>query len=202
MTPQHYYCPPANKRVWLISDYHAFHKNIAHGSSNWEGKNGTRPFKDQFEMTTKLAENTNKVVAAEDILIHHGDWSFGGHANILKFREMINCRTIITLIGNHDQHITKPEYFKLFDRVLKYNEFRFGGKLVCQFHYPIMSWNEIGRGSIHSFGHCHGSLGPQVGRRKDIGAECINFTPILLDEFYEEMIKIPIYSPDHHKGDR
>lgn len=190
-----------NSNIYIVSDYHAFHKNIAYGSSTWEGKNGTRPFRDEFEMTSVLAENTNRVVGENDILIHLGDWSFGGRDNIRKFRDMIKCRTIINLLGNHDHHIANGIHNDCFDKVLSYAELNIGKTLVVLCHYPLKSWNEIGRGSVMLHGHCHGNLGVQNGRIKDIGVECIGYTPILLNDVVAELVEKPIFSLDHHQSD-
>lgn len=196
----HYYSPPKNKTVHLMSDPHAFHKNIAYGSSVWPEKRGTRPFDNEVIMTEVIADNINKVVMPQDVLITLGDWSFGGVENIRRFREMINCNTIITLLGNHDHHSDKQEFRYCFERILQYNECRVGKQLLVMMHYPILSWNEIGRGSIMAFGHCHGNLPKSLvkGRMKDMSMECINYTPQELGSFIDEMNRIPIGIVDHH----
>ncbi len=72
--------PFSKEQVFLTSDTHAWHKNIAKGTSTW--KTGHRDFIDQDEMTEVIIDNINKIVKPSDCLIHHGDWSFGGADNI------------------------------------------------------------------------------------------------------------------------
>lgn len=194
-----FYKPPFGKTVHLMSDPHAFHKNIAFGTSSWEGKKGTRPFDNAEIMTVFMANNINRVVMPQDILITLGDWCFGGKDNPQKFRSMINCQTIITLVGNHD-HPERENFNSCFEKVLYYNEFRAGKQLIVMSHYPILSWNEIGRGAIMLHGHCHGNLPKEAvrGRMKDLSMECINYTPIELGMLIDEMNVIPVRSLDHH----
>ena len=57
--------------VFLTSDTHAFHKNIARGTSVWA--KGYRDFDNEIEMTELLIDNFNKYVKPNDLLIHNGD---------------------------------------------------------------------------------------------------------------------------------
>lgn len=191
-----YYKPDFNKKVWLVSDYHGFHKNLTYGVSNWEDKSQCRMFTNEEDMTRYVASETNKKVASDDILIHLGDWAFGGQQNIKRFREMINCETIITHLGNHDHHI--PKYKNLFERVLMYNEFRYKKILFTMFHYALGVWNEIGNGAVNLCGHSHGSYQRFIGRQMDVGIDANNYQPLLLDDIYERMKNVPIETVDHH----
>lgn len=70
-----YYTAEKQKNVWISSDFHAFHKNLVAGCTNWEDKAGCRNFQDQNIMTEVMADNINSVVESQDVLIHLGDWS-------------------------------------------------------------------------------------------------------------------------------
>ena len=102
--------------VWFTSDTHFSHKNIVKGQSNWHEKDeqgniisysqGCRDFDTVEEMDNHLVDQINKYVREDDVLIHCGDWSFGGRENIAKFFDQINCGSIYHIEGNHDHNYT------------------------------------------------------------------------------------------------
>ncbi len=202
-----FYQPDTNN-LFVISDTHAFHKNICSGVTSWEGDlSRCRDFPDEVVMTEHIAQKINEKVGANDTLMHLGDWSFGGKDKIQRFRDMINCKNIILLLGNHDKHIEKnPEEFAgVFSRVMKYNEFRYRKILVSCFHFPIGSWNEIGRGGWMLHGHCHNSY--QVpGKILDVGLDnerswtSLGYSgyPLHIEEIYQIMQEKEVQLVDHH----
>jgi len=139
------------ERLFITSDLHAYHKNICAGSTDWD-RGADRQFDNPIEMTNTLIENINETVGENDLLISMGDWAFGGPDKARKFRNLINCRNIAHIFGNHDKNAWKNR--DMFIWTGHYNEFRFDKKLICMMHYPLASWNESGRGSIMLHGHC------------------------------------------------
>lgn len=95
----------AGQNVFFTSDTHYGQVNICRGVSQWEDKSETRDFQTIDEMNKKIVENINGVVGKDDILIHLGDWSFGGIENIWNLRKQINCQNIYLILGNHDDSI-------------------------------------------------------------------------------------------------
>ena len=77
-----------DRKVWVTSDTHYSHTNICRGITNWRLHNGdipekqTRPFETLDKMNASIVNNINEVVGQDDVLIHFGDWSFGGFENI------------------------------------------------------------------------------------------------------------------------
>ena len=203
-----------NEKYWLVSDTHYGHKNICRGVTDWRLPNGdipiesTRPFSSIEEMNNTIVDNINNVVGQNDWLIHLGDWSFGGFDNIQKFRERILCKNIVLVLGNHDHHIdkNKDDVRKLFTMVTKYLTIYHDKKQISLFHYPITSWDGMGKGSIHLHGHTHLSNDNRfgIGRRMDIGIDGHpEFRPYsLIDECIIPLLKRPIKSEtefiDHH----
>lgn len=97
---------PINKQVWFTSDTHFGHTNICLGTSTWENKESKcRDFNSLEEMNKHIVANINDCVGEDDILIHLGDWSFGGIDNVWNFRKQIKCKNIYLVLGNHDHHI-------------------------------------------------------------------------------------------------
>lgn len=179
-----FYKPDLSRNVWITSDTHAFHVNICRGTTQWtDSADRCRDFDTPEEMTRHIADKINFLVHENDILFHLGDWSFAGHKNIPIFREMINCKHVVLLLGNHDHNIERNEkYHSLFEYIGRVNEFRVGGQLVRMSHYPETAWNEIGRNALMLHGHCHGTLKEKLPNRFDMGVDCHNYYPIHLDE--------------------
>lgn len=183
------------QKVWFTSDTHYWHKNITLGVSMWKDKEtNCRDFKTTQEMSEHIVNQINKYVGQDDILIHLGDWSFGGIENIWNFRKRIICRNIHLVYGNHDHHIIQNrllpnvEYYQywntidqirisdnlyaeeIFASTQHYLELQIDKILVCCLHYPMEEWNDRFRKSYHTFGHVHGRI-PHGGGRLDVGMD-------------------------------
>ena len=215
------------QKLFFTSDTHYGHKNICRGVSNWKTYDGetpinqTRPFDTLEQMNARIVAGLNASVGENDILIHSGDFSFGGFENIEIFRNRIVCKNIHLVLGNHDHHIERNKggvknYFKSVNDILTlhvemYKESKKDPKIVHIFeisHYPIASWKNMNEGVIHLHGHCH--LGPNVrmsktnkGRYMDIGIDGNNMDPISLEEVLsllgdKEIGKLSLPS-DHHE---
>jgi calcineurin-like phosphoesterase family protein len=48
-------------------------------------------------------------------------------------------------------------------------------------HYPLRTWNRMGRGALNLHGHSHGRLAP-LPRQVDVGVDLWDFRPITLAE--------------------
>ena len=100
-------------KVWITSDTHYAHKNICRGVTNWRMPDGsipekqTRPYDTVGEMNAWIVNNINERVRQEDVLIHLGDWSFGGFETIEEFYNRLVCKNIHLILGNHDHHIDR-----------------------------------------------------------------------------------------------
>jgi len=96
------------QKAFFTSDTHFHHKNICEGLSDWDREKNAhqfRPFNTLEELDKTLVENINSTVGEDDVLIHLGDWSFGGKEQIWEFRKQIKCKNIHLILGNHDHHI-------------------------------------------------------------------------------------------------
>lgn len=192
--------------VWITSDTHYSHTNICIGQTRWKkiDENGiditheiTRPFQTIDEMNQSIVEGINSVVDKNDWLIHLGDWSFGGFESIKEFRDQIECKNIVLILGNHDNHIQRnaSNIRKIFTHVANYEELSISKNqsnskfILC--HYPIISWNRQRNGSIMLHGHVHSSLENRIiqKNRMDVGlCGSPNFRPYSIEEIFNEMI--------------
>jgi calcineurin-like phosphoesterase family protein len=201
-----------DRKVWIISDTHFGHKNICRGVTAWRLPDGsvpisqTRDFDSIGEMNEMIVNNINSVVGQDDVLIHLGDWSFGGFENIKIFRDRIVCREIHLILGNHDEHIEKNRdgVQELFTSVNHYTKLMYKFETLVLMHYPIDSWDGLNKGHIHLHGHCH--LPQQKvfgkGRRMDVGIDGnMFFMPYELDNVIKIVKMREIRSNmdgDHH----
>lgn len=180
--------------TWFISDTHYHHKNIVRGVSEWTDKSGCRDYDTLESHNDWLADYINQRVHRQDTLYHLGDWSFGGRERVKEFRDRINCEKVHLILGNHDQHQkgNPTQYGVLFDSMQHYKELAIGGQSVVLCHYPIESWNNMERGSIHLHGHVHGQ-GSFIQGRVDVGIDAMGLINI------DHLVSLPRATKQRHK---
>ena len=205
------------QRIFFTSDTHYAHSNICSATTNWSVNDGyARIFNSLDHMNDTLVNNINNMVGEDDILIHLGDWSFGGFEKIEEFRCRLVCKNIHLVLGNHDHHIerNKENVQKLFSSVQNYLRLEVVRPInkattekfifVCM-HYPIASWHDMNKDTIHLHGHVH--LPPHLrlaeGKAMDVGVDGNELDPISLDEVLGIMEMQPIKKlalpKDHHE---
>jgi calcineurin-like phosphoesterase family protein len=207
---------PNDRKVWVTSDTHYSHTNICRGITNWRLPNGevpekqTRPFETLDKMNASIVNNINEVVGQDDVLIHFGDWSFGGFENIEELRNRIWCKEIHLIYGNHDHHLVnnRENCQRLFTSTQWFLQLNYMGETMECMHYPIASWNGLNKGRIMLHGHCHLPHNKKYGngRRMDVGMDGNpDFAPYDLRKVINDMKKRPIGSDlgvdDHHTDD-
>lgn len=202
------------QRLWFTSDTHYNHANICSSTTMWTNPVTCREFISLEQMNSHLIANINEKVEQDDILFHLGDWSFGGFESIRAFRESIFCKNIHIITGNHDHHIenNRDNCQELFSSVNKYVEltvkWNIGTPLMEEqdfvlMHFPIASWNNLARNSIHLHGHVHLTANNRIGKGKmmDVGVDGNELYPIEMREVLQLMSIQPIKSmleKDHH----
>ena len=185
---------------WFSADSHYGHKNICLSTSTWIDKDThCRDFPSLEDMNKTIVDVYNKYIQPNDDFYFLGDWSFGGINNILIFREQINCNNIYFIPGNHDEHIKKNKILQngqkaqeLFIILPELCEITVGKNNLILSHYPLVSWNNCEKGSIHLHGHTHGTINNEVlnlnFRRMDIGLDSYEFRPYSFDEIHDKMM--------------
>jgi len=205
------------QRIFFTSDTHYGHSNICRATSNWGDDSKTRDFKSLDHMNTALVDEINNKVGENDVLIHLGDFSFGGFDNIAEFRGRILCKNVHLILGNHDHHIERDKdgIRSIFKSVNHYTvlDVRRPGKdkemekhsiVLC--HFPIASWDSMNTGRIHLHGHVHLSPHNKIaeGRAMDVGVDGNNLEPYSLDEILKLLRGRPIkrlsLPADHHES--
>ena len=194
-------------QVFLTSDTHYAHKNICKATSTWGTPNnaGCRDFKSLDSMDNAIVNGINQLVKPNDLLIHCGDWSFGGYKNIIRFRKAINCKNIILLQGNHDHNISQE--FVDNGSFLEFTQIGFyqveSLKFVCS-HYPMSIWHQSHHDVPLFYGHVHGSF-QNVGKSLDVGIDHMfkmkgKYQPVPLAEAYKICSQKPTYLESHHNA--
>jgi calcineurin-like phosphoesterase family protein len=204
-----------DQRLWFTSDTHYNHTNICRATTSWTDRaDMTRDFSSLERMNDELVFWINHRVDQDDILIHLGDWSFGGFDSIKEFRDRISCQNIHLVLGNHDHHIerNKDNIQSIFASVNQYIDLEVKwdkgrgierANFICM-HYPIASWNKMNQGAIHLHGHVHlpHHLRVADGKAMDVGVDGNRLEPISLEEVLMIMNKRPIAKlvlpQDHH----
>jgi calcineurin-like phosphoesterase family protein len=201
-----------DRKVWIISDTHYGHKNICRGVTAWRLPDGsipisqTRDFKTIEQMNESIVNNINSVVGQDDVLIHLGDWSFGGFENVKIFRDRIVCQEIHLILGNHDHHIenNRGDCQELFASVNHYTKLMYKFGTFVLIHYPMASWDGLNKGHAHLHGHVHLPTNLRFGKGKkmDVGIDGNpNFGVYDMDDIIRMMNKREIMSDmlfDHH----
>lgn len=131
--------------LFFTSDLHLGHSNAIEFSN--------RPFYDIDEMNTTLLQNINDVVGRSDELWILGDFAYKvSREEVKKMRDMIRCKNVHLVTGNHDKDYSKDH---IFQSVQDYKELKTAyGKFIL-FHYPILEWNAAHYGTVHLHGHIH-----------------------------------------------
>ena len=135
---------------YYISDLHLFHENAI--------KYDHRPFDSIQEMHEVIMKNWNDRVTNGDIVYILGDISLRGkNEDFIAFVARLKGRKVLVK-GNHDD-LSDYRYQQLFTEICDYKEIQDSvGKekygLILS-HYPIFSWNNMGRGKILLYGHTH-----------------------------------------------
>ena len=166
---------------YFISDTHAHHQRIIELCQ--------RPFESVEEMNEVMAENINSVVGRNDRLIHVGDFSYGGRAEITEWRNRLNCRDIVLVIGNHDKYIRKSKTLQreLFTKVEADMFIKIQGVKTHVYHFPCVEWDAWFGGGWHLHGHVHGNkpgkhYDDPTGRSLDLSVDLHGFMPLHEDE--------------------
>jgi calcineurin-like phosphoesterase family protein len=207
-----------DQRLWFTSDTHYNHANICSATTKWTDHTNMREFKSLERMNSTLVDRINEYVAQDDILIHLGDWSFGGFDSIKEFRDRIVCKNVHLILGNHDHHIQKnrEDCQSLFSSVNKYVELNVKWNVgtlehalmndanFVLMHFPIASWNDMAKGAIHLHGHVHFPVDKRIGYGKmmDVGVDGNDLYPVSLNKVLSVMHNQPIKSMfefDHHE---
>ena len=175
--------------VWFTSDTHFGHANIIALSG--------RPFASVDEMDAALVANWNALVRPADEVWHLGDFAFRNAAPAAEYLRRLNGRVHL-IWGNHDNEQTRAS--PLWASSGPYAEIALEGRRLVLFHYAMRVWNRSHNGSIHLYGHSHGSLAGD-SQSCDVGVDGAPwaYRPVSLPQILSFLgTQIPRVPVDHH----
>ena len=158
-------------KIFVTSDTHFFHENII--------KYCNRPWSSAEEMNEGMIANWNNVVGSDDIVIHLGDFCFGGRQKVESVFNRLNGE-IDLVLGNHDK-LKISDYYaigfhRVYDRPVVYDNF------FVMSHAPLQ-WIKEGDVYYNVFGHVHDMPLYRTWTKNSCCA-CVerhNYTPILFE---------------------
>ncbi len=199
------------------------HKNL-YFSSDFHGRHDKdfiyvpRGFSSSDEHDKKIRQDFREL-PNDSVLFLLGDTVFGndGLAYWEHFLKDVGSSDIFIMPGNHfsglnDLYRKYGRQFSLmgFNGINKnialiqnLYEIEVCGQFVVLSHYPIISWNKMGKGAYHLFGHVHSRIkeglpnGTGFGKMLDVGIDSVG-KPISFKEIELIMSKKPFSKIDHH----
>ena len=170
-------------KVFFTSDTHFNHANIIGFCS--------RPFKNVDEMNETLITNWNRVVGADDIVFHLGDFCLGGSAEWTNVLNRLNGK-IYLIVGNHDMKNLRQSYYDRFEEIVMQKHIEIGKQKIYLNHCPFLCYGGAYKDTWQLFGHvhtCKNNTGKDASRlnmlfptQYDVGVDNNNFTPISFDQ--------------------
>lgn len=164
-------------KLFIVSDEHYYHSRLI------EYK--VRFFDDTKQMNETMILNNNNVVRKNDIVLHLGDFSFGGKDLIKNVTKQLNGQHYL-ILGNHDRKRTITFFYRMgFTKVYKYPIYL---NNIILSHEPIepnviRNIKKINyHGHIHSEEHYNDFLKNHAkelsNHYKNFAVEHINYNPI------------------------
>lgn len=185
--------------ILFTSDLHFNHEKVIEYSK--------RPFASLHDMTEALIHKWNFIVDRGDVIYVLGDFALTNNTTDKGMVEDILSRLngnkhLIT--GNHDRKaVTEATGWSWAGNYksikVKDSDCHGGNQKIVLFHYAIRSWQNIGRGAWHLYGHSHGNLPKAIGKSLDVGVDANGYYPVSYQEIKARMQSKEIFTEDHHK---
>ena len=179
-------------KKFITSDLHFGHANIMKFCPVTRAG-----FTSVQDMDEKMIREWNRDVSPEDEVYILGDIAFHNAQKATEIVRRLNG-TKILIEGNHDvKTLNDPEFRSCFKEVHKYLRMTHNGTTVCMFHFPILEWDQMHRGSVHFYGHVHGNTtGLEKYRARDVAFDATGRVVSDLDIMIADALKGEIKS--HH----
>ena len=167
--------------IFFTADLHLGHANII--------KHCARPFSSAEEMDEHLISVWNSHVRPKDSVYILGDLIFRSAKSPQSYLDRMSG-TKHLILGNHDSYwIKKIDLTKYFATVERFQELSDGQHRMILCHYPLMSWNQMAKGSYMIHGHVHNSrdalyfsLLQQMPNLLNAGVDINGFRPVKFDQ--------------------
>lgn len=159
-----------------------------------------RHFSSKDEMDKALIDCWNAVARPNDTIYHLGDVSFRNTRETIDILNQLNG-TIHLIYGNHDSRQIRN--LPRWASVKPLAEIKIEGRKLILCHYKLATWGNSQRGTLHFYGHSHGTL-PGDNQCLDVGIDAMlsrdTFRPISFAETQTLLAASPKrHEPDHHR---
>lgn len=155
---------------FYAADHHFYHDSILTSPTRSD-------FSSIMEMNKAIVWKHNERVSSDDTTYFLGDIIFCKKQYLEAFMQNTVGRMTgrkVLLIGNHDYRFLKNEVFRSYFEVVRENMvIQDDGVNVHLCHYPMYSWWNKNRGSIHFYGHTHKTL-----EGMPVGSYCVSLDEI------------------------
>jgi calcineurin-like phosphoesterase family protein len=164
---------------YFTADHHFGHEKII--------KHCNRPFSSVPEMDSDMIRRWNIVVSNKDNVFILGDFFWKSNTEYCSgILEQLHGNKHL-IIGSHDEFLGKVALRKYFVFIKKYHEYHGSGIKSVLFHNPLYSWDGMGHGVLHFFGHVHEKYLHINGNKQtyNVGVDLAAFAPISINEIME-----------------
>ena len=167
--------------ILFTADLHLGHANII--------KHCDRPFSSVEEMDEHLVSAWNKNVYPNDSVYILGDLIFRIAASPDSYLNRLRGKKHL-ILGNHDKDwVKKADMSRHFLTVERFAEISDGKRKITLCHYPLMSWNQMEKGSYMIHGHIHNNREafyfPMIRQTPNLlnaGIEINKYRPVNFDD--------------------
>lgn len=162
--------------MWFTADTHFGHTNILELSH--------RPFADIREHDEALIAGWNARVGRRDEVWHLGDFALGlDEMALSRLFGRLNGRKHL-IVGNHDARRTLRLPWSSQPKPMR--EIVVDHRRIVLCHYALRSWRGIHGGTVHLYGHTHGSI-PGTRHSEDAGVDAWRYAPVALPDLLVRM---------------
>ena len=175
--------------TWFTSDTHFGHRRIIELCG--------RPYADVEIMDADLIARWNAVVQLGDDVWHLGDFAYKCRGDFTSYARKLRGR-IHLIHGNHDSQAVRS--WSGWGSSQPMAEIALEGHRLVLLHYGMRVWPKSHHGSIHLYGHSHGSL-PGDSESCDVGVDypAWGMRPVTLSAIREHLATLPVGGAvDHH----
>jgi len=172
--------------TFVTADLHFFHKRMA---THW------RDYPDVETMNDDLIAQWNDTIGVRDEVYVLGDLSFGNFSRTQEVFLQLNGKKYLVR-GNHDG---SPVLRQAWDDQWDFRRLKVNGRSIYMMHYPMLTWPNANKGTLHIHGHSHGNLQGSQSTRLDVGIDATGKIALSIDEVLVIMKDFRYDFVDHHK---
>lgn len=174
--------------IYFTADLHFYHDNII--------RHTQRPFYTAEEMNKCLIKKWNEKITSEDTIYILGDFTMKGPEMASSILYSLKGKKYL-IRGNHDNFLDRASFDKsLFVSIQDYMEITYLNYIFVLFHYPIIDWHGIRKGTIMLHGHQHNQKEYNLKNRQngiwryDVGVDANDMAPVSAQEIIYFLVKL------------